>query len=73
MKRHYCGGGNDEINGVVQPAIIRGLPESILLLAHEEYAAQGHSQSFERIQERGGFGVMEVIALLADHLERLKQ
>lgn len=48
------------------------LPESILRLAHEEYSMY-HNQSFERIQERGGFGVMEVITLLADHINRLKE
>jgi hypothetical protein len=42
------------------------LPEGILRLAHAEYAKQHPGQSFERIQERGGFGVTEVVALLAD-------
>jgi hypothetical protein len=42
------------------------LPEGILRLAHAEYAKQHHRQSFERIQERGGFGITEVVALLAD-------
>ncbi|QDV49555.1 hypothetical protein Enr17x_15750 [Gimesia fumaroli] len=84
MKRFYCGRmlNDSEPQGVVQvehswfkrnrerePIT---MPESILRLAHEEYAAQGHSQSFERIQERGGFGVMEVAALLADRVQRLE-
>ena len=43
------------------------LPEVILRRAHEEYAKH-HNQSFERIQERGGFGLTEVIGLLADAL-----
>lgn len=47
------------------------LAEDVLRLAHEEYA-QRHDQSFERVQERGGFSLLEVVALLADHVERLK-
>ena len=43
------------------------LPEAILRRAHEEYAKH-HDQTFERIQERGGFGLIEVIGLLADAL-----
>jgi len=47
------------------------LPEEIARLAYEEYANQGHGgQSFERLHERGGFGVTEVITLLADLVER---
>ena len=43
------------------------LPEAILRRAHEEYAKH-HDQTFERIQERGGFGLTEIIELLADAL-----
>lgn len=47
------------------------LPEEIARLAYEEYANQGHGgQSFDRLHERGGFGVTEVICLLADLVER---
>lgn len=47
------------------------LPEDIARLAYEEYANQGHgNQSFDRLHERGGFGVSEVICLLADLVER---
>jgi hypothetical protein len=47
------------------------LPEEIARLAYEEYANQGHGdQSFARLHERGGFGVTEVITLLADLIER---
>ena len=56
--------------GVVQSQDSRyslTLPEAILRRAHEEYAKH-HNQTFERIQERGGFGLTEVIGLLADAL-----
>lgn len=47
------------------------LPEPIARLAYEEYVNQGHgNQSFDRLHERGGFGVTEVISLLADLIER---
>ncbi len=57
--------------GVVQSELSRKpirLPEAILRRAHEEYTKQHHGQSYERIQERGGFGLMEIIGLLADAL-----
>ena len=44
------------------------LPEPILRRAHEEYVSQYPGQSFDRIQERGGFGVLELVGLLADAL-----
>ena len=44
----------------------------IAMLAHEEYAAQGHSQPFEKVQKRGGFSDAELIALLADRVMRLQ-
>lgn len=48
-----------------------GIPEPIARLVYEEYSAHyGTTQSFDRIQERGGFGVTEVIAALADIIER---
>lgn len=47
------------------------LPEHVLRLAQAEYEhQQGHSQDYERMQERGGLGLMEVVALLADLAER---
>lgn len=47
------------------------LPEHVLRLAQAEYEhQQGHSQDYERMQERGGLGLMEIIALLADLAER---
>lgn len=47
-----------------------GIPLPILRLAGEEYERH-HGQTFERVQERGGFSVSEVIMLLADALERV--
>lgn len=80
-RRFYCGMNEIKPRGVVQverPLTDRRtdlgkttLPEEVLKLAHEEYALH-HNQSFEQIQLRGGFGVLEVIALLSDHVNRLK-
>lgn len=48
------------------------LPEGVLRLAQAQYEHQfGRSQDYERMQERGGLGVLEVVALLADLAERL--
>lgn len=46
------------------------LPEPILRLAQDEYDHQFPGQPYERMQERGGLGLLEVIGLLADSLER---
>lgn len=59
--------------GVVlgDPEKIKRLPEGILRLAQKEYENQyGHSQDYERIQERGGLSYGEVVYLLADLAER---
>lgn len=46
--------------------------ERILRLAQAEYNKQcGPVQDYERMQERGGLSVIEVVALLADYVERL--
>lgn len=45
------------------------MPEEILRRAHQEYELRFSGQDYERMQERGGFGVTEVIMLLADALE----
>lgn len=47
------------------------LPEALVRLAHEEYARH-HDQSFERLHERGGFGLIEIIMLLADNVNYWK-
>lgn len=47
------------------------IPEGVARLAYEQYAHRfGTSQSFERLHERGGFGTLEIIGLLADLVER---
>lgn len=48
------------------------ISEDIARLAYEEYTNQGHGQgqTFEQLHQRGGFSEMEIIALLADLLER---
>ncbi len=40
--------------------------------AHKEYAAQGHSQSLARMNERGGFGASELAILLYQRIKRLE-
>lgn len=48
------------------------LPEHVLRLAQTEYERQyGTSQDYERMQERAGLGILEVVGLLADYVERL--
>lgn len=48
------------------------LPEPVLRLAQREYEAQyGQDQDYERMQERGGLSLGEVVGLLADYVERL--
>lgn len=46
------------------------LPMPILAMAADEYNRH-HDQSLERLNERGGLGILEVVALLADRCERL--
>lgn len=46
------------------------LPEPVLRLAQEEYDRRFPGQPYERMQQRGGLGVLEVVALLADIIER---
>lgn len=82
--RHYhCNWTENEPRGIFQvdveldPGMIshRGkrptLPECILRLAHAEYEQQHSGQDYERMQQRGGLSILEVVRLLADHVERL--
>ena len=71
-RRFYCSQDKDIPMGRVQRDDIGELPLEILQMAHKEYQDQGHNQSFERIQQRCGFGVREVILLLADRVNRLE-
>lgn len=78
----WYGGGNS-YNGPVGKVQVEGrvrdaerrrepltLPEPLLRLAQAEYDIQFPGQPYERTQERGGLGVLEVVCLLADALER---
>ncbi len=47
------------------------ISEQILRLAHAEYEKQYPGQDYERMQERHGLSILEIIGLLADHVERL--
>ncbi len=49
------------------------LPEPLVRLAWEAYFRRHKSQTFERLHERGGFGLMEIVALLADNAEFWKR
>lgn len=49
------------------------LPEPVLRLAQAEYDARYPGQPYERMQERGGLSVLEIVALLADRVQRLEQ
>lgn len=82
--RHYhCDGYNDErpskyqIDSELQESVIRIrqekplIPESVQRLAHAEYERQHSGQDYERMQERGGLSVLEIVRLLADYVERL--
>ncbi len=46
------------------------LPEPLLRLAQAEYDIRFPGQPYEEMQKRGGLGILEVVALLADALER---
>jgi len=67
-----------QIDTVLQERVIRSsgeapkIPESIHQLAHAEYEKQHPGQSYERMQERGGLSVLEIVRLLADYVERLR-
>lgn len=48
------------------------MSERVLRLAQAEYERQhGSDQDYERMQERGGLSVLEVVRLLADFVERM--
>lgn len=83
--RHYASRGKPEAGrptGAVQVdhqigppglAVSFQLDEEILRLAHREYVAQHNRQTFERLQERGGFSLIELVCLLADGLARCEE
>jgi hypothetical protein len=48
------------------------LPEHVLRLAQAEYEHRfGTEQDYERMQERAGLSILEVVGLLADYCDRL--
>lgn len=50
---------------------MRRVSERIARIAYDEYVKRyGPNQSFERLHERGGFSVGELIDLLAEAVER---
>lgn len=59
-----------EKKGVVQSKEFPRLPEELIRLAQDEYDIQHSGQPYERMQQRGGLGIIEIIMLLADALER---
>jgi hypothetical protein len=85
--RHYCGFTDyykDSKQGVVQidleltggtwrykPKDPFKMSETVLRLAHAEYERQYPGQDYERVQERGGLSIIEIVNLLADYVERL--
>lgn len=49
------------------------VPREVAEEAYKEYAAQfGTSQSLDRLNERGGFGVSEIAILLFERIKRLE-
>lgn len=49
------------------------LPEPMLRLAQAEYDRQFPGQPYERMQERGGLSLLEVVGLLCDRIERTEK
>lgn len=50
-----------------------GVPRWIAEHGYREYVRKyGRSQSFDRLHERGGFGHIELLTLLAERIERLE-
>lgn len=48
---------------------VRGVKRKVAELAYAEYVRHyGHDQSFDTIHQRGGFGIGELLMLLADAL-----
>ncbi len=46
------------------------IPDNVMELAYKGYAMQyGHGQSLERIKERGGFGIQEILNDISWYLD----
>jgi hypothetical protein len=75
----YCRASRSGANGawncesVVMQRSGASIPKIIAEEAYKEYSAQGHgSQSFQRLQERGGFSAEEIAILLFDRIKRIE-
>ena len=59
-----------------RPVLVRSLPRTMFVDAHERQCQRNHGQTLDRIRERGGFGATEAIAVLSclgwEHFEGLK-
>lgn len=52
-----------------RPGVRTSVPTPIAEMAYAEYVRQyGNDQSFERLHQRGGFGVIELMALLCQRI-----
>jgi hypothetical protein len=74
---HYYGGGDtgpkisvQRASKAVRSAERPTLPEKLVAMAEAEYERQGYGQTAKRLRERGGLSYGEVMALLADAVER---
>ena len=63
--------GRAQVDDVLQGSRSIQMSEPILRLAQAEYDRQHPGQPYLRMQARGGLSVLEVVALLADYVERL--
>ena len=62
-----------EVPMQVERPPVTSIPEPIARLAWNEYAPRFPGQEFEHFfHQRGGFGAVEIIHLLADRIERLE-
>jgi hypothetical protein len=49
------------------------LPEAVIRLAQDEYDRQYPGQPYERMQERGGLSLLEIVGFMADRIERTEK
>lgn len=69
---NWTDGGGSSIPTVPMQGDFHKIPEVIAREAYQEYSDQGHgSQSFARLNERGGFSVGEIIMFLYERIQRM--
>ena len=51
------------------PHHIAEVPEDVMKLAYQEYHKRHPTQSYERILERGGFSIGEIIYWIHEHIK----